>query len=936
MALIATMFKRVCRQTVLHGIRRSLLFVAALFVAGVLPAQVAGVKGDHYRSQYVKLYKSYLGDTNDVDVLVKLADFYSDDGNPMYNLPFARKYIVRAEKNYREMLSDNKHDRELRRLIGHGITLKSLAETKTRITRQAAKKLADEDMTVVQVDQYIETFADEKNVIRQARLRRVNAAYQTVLRQNTIEAYVSFQKQYPGTDEAQSAEKHVEMIVDSLYATSDNDEAVTDYLLSYGDSPQVAKLVKQHRSEAAYHEACRENTVESYKKFLNEYPASSHTMELLARIDSLLARQYASLETAQDYVNFAVANAGDNLSDKAIDEVYRKVMEENDVQAALLFLKHFDVDPRYNAVYKRYYEWHSQESCYHLIEKFSQQHSDYLFKSAVKDDLMEAADAEAVDLSALFDESKFWNYSELIKSFRDSRIAFVALQRILQPSVMQRNWAAALERCEMYDGLFQGYNKTSYDALHELLLQPYDKKREPDEIKLGGERVLNAVVAPSGETMYYTSIDNSGHRGVYQAEKRNGAWVPSGKVQIEGCQAVDATVFSLFDDGRKMLVGDGNDVMIVTNSPNGWRVTEIPPYPLNTDFVETDAFMLPDGSGMLLASDRPNGYNVQKSGMNYHGDTALASDLYFIPYTPTGWGEPVNLGFRVNSCYSERHPVVSKDMLTLYFVSDCGGGLGYGDIYVAHRTDAGNWREWSQPVNLGKEANTSFAEAGLSLHPDGRRLVFTSVRDGVANRLFVTDVAGLGDVSFSRLCFDDATGKPDMVDCRVFDAATGGELDVVHNGDRRCLVVQNGHPYIIALAMKSQWQPLFQVSGGKDSVIAASGSSAQQLVGKTFVLSYVDVSSDASEVSAVGRAEIEHIAAFLKKNDALAIDLVVNYPGLSVSESLDKSVEAGNRLKELFLSDGLEANRVSVVGRGNLDSKTPGAAPSVSVRFKNR
>ena len=58
-------------------------------------------------------------------------------------------------------------------------------------------------------------------------------------------------------------------------------------------------------------------------------------------------------------------------------------------------------------------------------------------------------------------------------------------------------------------------------------------------------------------------------------------------------------------------------------------------------------FRVENGTGMLLASDRPNGQNLQPSGALFHGDTALATDLYFIPYTQNGWGAAVNLGVTV-------------------------------------------------------------------------------------------------------------------------------------------------------------------------------------------------------------------------------------------------------------------------------------------------
>ena len=57
--------------------------------------------------------------------------------------------------------------------------------------------------------------------------------------------------------------------------------------------------------------------------------------------------------------------------------------------------------------------------------------------------------------------------------------------------------------------------------------------------------------------------------------------------------------------------------------------------------------------------------------------------------------------------YSVGHPALSADGRMLYFVSDMPGGFGETDIYFCEKTSEGNW---SKPVNLGKEINTTGKE----------------------------------------------------------------------------------------------------------------------------------------------------------------------------------------------------------------------------------
>jgi len=51
----------------------------------------------------------------------------------------------------------------------------------------------------------------------------------------------------------------------------------------------------------------------------------------------------------------------------------------------------------------------------------------------------------------------------------------------------------------------------------------------------------------------------------------------------------------------------------------------------------------------------------------------------------SAWSAPVNLGAVVNSTSNDQHPSISKDGLSLYFVSNRPGGYGGNDIWVTQR-----------------------------------------------------------------------------------------------------------------------------------------------------------------------------------------------------------------------------------------------------------
>ena len=86
------------------------------------------------------------------------------------------------------------------------------------------------------------------------------------------------------------------------------------------------------------------------------------------------------------------------------------------------------------------------------------------------------------------------------------------------------------------------------------------------------------------------------------------------------------------------------------------------------------------------------------------------------------WSDPKNLGLLPDSLVAA-HPSISKDGLTLYFVSDLAGGFGKKDIWKVTRIRPGD--AWSKPVNMGPDINTAGDELFPYIREDGT-LYFSS------------------------------------------------------------------------------------------------------------------------------------------------------------------------------------------------------------------
>ena len=89
------------------------------------------------------------------------------------------------------------------------------------------------------------------------------------------------------------------------------------------------------------------------------------------------------------------------------------------------------------------------------------------------------------------------------------------------------------------------------------------------------------------------------------------------------------------------------------------------------------------------------------------------------------WSDPKNLGILPDSVVAA-HPSLSPDGLTLYFVSDIGGGSGKKDIWKVTRTQQDQEPGANQKISArhqypGDELFPSQERTELSiLHPTGR------------------------------------------------------------------------------------------------------------------------------------------------------------------------------------------------------------------------
>ena len=243
------------------------------------------------------------------------------------------------------------------------------------------------------------------------------------------------------------------------------------------------------------------------------------------------------------------------------------------------------------------------------------------------------------------------------------------------------------------------------------------------------------VLSSDGKTLYFTArrpdtkggmksqYDNFYYSDIYMSKWDDAAntWgdaekIP-GKVNSEYWDA--ATGIS--PDGQYLYLTQNiprytgsSDLMYTKLSGSGtWGKPKLMPKPVNSSFFESSATITGDDQTMFFISER------QGTGLG-RGDIYSATRL-----SRKTWNEPVHMGAILNTEYDENSVHVHPSGKILFFSSKGHNSMGGYDIFKSELVDG----RWGEPVNLGYPINTVGDDTHFCLSVDGKKAFVTSHRE---------------------------------------------------------------------------------------------------------------------------------------------------------------------------------------------------------------
>lgn len=140
---------------------------------------------------------------------------------------------------------------------------------------------------------------------------------------------------------------------------------------------------------------------------------------------------------------------------------------------------------------------------------------------------------------------------------------------------------------------------------------------------------------------------------------------------------------------------------------------------VNSIYMESHACLSADGNLLFFSSERPGGYG--------------GKDIYRCIKLPNGkWSKALNMGPRINTEFDEDGGFIHPDGQTFFYASNGPGSMGGYDILYATLNED---NKFGNPVNMGYPINTTDDDIFFVVSPDGKRGYFASFKtDGFGEK----------------------------------------------------------------------------------------------------------------------------------------------------------------------------------------------------------
>jgi outer membrane protein OmpA-like peptidoglycan-associated protein len=509
--------------------------------------------------------------------------------------------------------------------------------------------------------------------------------------------------------------------------------------------------------------------------------------------------------------------------------------------------------------------------------------------------------------------------------------AFNRVQQIAKKSIDEKNWAQAIRVYEKYRPSIPSMS-ARFDEIINMLKTPSDTLL----VSNLGENINSQVseVAPiptlDGTQLYFARIYPRyiKNEDVWVSTITDGKW---GKALNYISRSAQVRITGVSTDGNELLMHINGDLTHLQITKDSLQV--LPELPINTDNYESDGVFSPDNQAILFVSDRPGGiggYSQIAQQWDAVTDITYNTDIYVIVRIAGGWSDPINLGSVINTRYAERSPYLHADGKTLYFSSSGHYGLGGYDVFKSTRLREDSWTEWSEPVNLGKDINSTGNDYFYSVTLDGSVAYYAGQKSSgygnsdiysvtlpsLAKPLPVATITGKildeeGKTVVAEIVWEDLTTKKEVG--RLKSKPVDGSYFIVLPLGKK----YGYHAELQGYYPKSEHIDLTHESGRVIKVVDITLTKKEKLIDRTVIINNLFFDFDSDTIKSESYPELERLIALLREIPHGGVT-ITGHTDNSGTEAYNSSLSTrrASAVVKYLVGRGLDARRFIKRGMG--------------------
>lgn len=323
-----------------------------------------------------------------------------------------------------------------------------------------------------------------------------------------------------------------------------------------------------------------------------------------------------------------------------------------------------------------------------------------------------------VDPDILYFIGQAYHYSE---EFDSAILFYDRYNRILARSL---NFDKSVKINEVNRKIFECRNAVIYkeNPVNVTIVDLNDKinSEYPDYAPTVSEdeSIMVFTTRRPGENMNErVAVDHEYYEEIFYAEKVDGAWKPAKNAGVPINTNYHNASVNISPDGKELIVyhdTNGGDLLVSKRKTDGSWSSPEQIIGVNSEFLESSATITQDGKMIYFTSNRPGGYG--------------GTDIYSCERDKNGnrWVNIKNLGPLINTELDEEGVFISANGNYLYYSSNGLAGMGDLDIYRSTFDPAK--KEWGEPVNMGYPINSVENDIYFVLTADGKYAYMSSLR----------------------------------------------------------------------------------------------------------------------------------------------------------------------------------------------------------------